>query len=184
MARDRSGRKSRIAHNQLVAGADTSQIGGASVFFGLVAWGLADLTHNYSWVALVVLLTAAWVQEANTRNRVAAAWNRRVVADDAIGMIGAATPAYSTEDKLGNGTAVAGLAVPTYTGGFHFFAENGGSHQFPPVEIVEIDRTLPYNRIRITTTNTVRPTILIYPQSWNIKAWEHLKDRKTYREGQ
>ncbi|WP_137991282.1 hypothetical protein [Streptomyces vilmorinianum] len=180
MARDRSGRKIKIAHNQQVAVADTSQIVGASVFFGLVAWGLADLTHNYSWVALAVLLTAELVQEASTRNRVTAAWNRRVAADDAIGMIGAATPAYSTEDKFGDGTPVAGLAVPIHTGGFHFFAENGASHQFPPVEIVEIDRSLPYNRIQITTTSAVRPTILIHPQSWNIEAWEHLKDQETY----
>ncbi|WP_327697701.1 hypothetical protein [Streptomyces sp. NBC_00459] len=183
MARDRSGRKGRIAHNQLVAGADTGQIVGTSVFFGLFAGGLARLTHNYSWAAFAVLLTAAWVWEAKARNRVAAAWNRRVVADDAIGMSGAASPAYCTDAKLGDGT-VAGLTVPIYTGGFHFFAESGGSHQFPPVEIVKIDRSLPYNRIQITTTSTVWRTIVIYPQNWNIKAWELLKDRKTYQEDQ
>ncbi|MFK4150000.1 hypothetical protein [Streptomyces sp. NPDC004065] len=183
MGRDRSGRKGRIAPNQQVPGEDTSRIVGVSVFFGLFAWGLADLTHNYSWVALAVLLTAAWAREASARNRVVAAWNRRVVADAAIGMSGAASPAYCTDAKFDDGTVV-GLAVPVYTGGFHFFAESGGFHQFPPVEIVKIDRSLPHNRIRITTTSTVWRTIVIDPQSWNIRAWEFLKDRKAYREDQ
>ncbi|MGV9243610.1 hypothetical protein [Streptomyces sp. NPDC003710] len=180
MARDRSGRKNRIAYNQQVAGADTSQIVGAAVFFGLFAWGLADLTHNYSWVAFAVLLVAGWVGEAGARNRVAFAWNRRVAADSAVGISGAPTPAYSTGGRIHDGT-VLGLAVPIYTGGFHFFAESGSSHQFPPVEIDKIDRSLPYNRIEVTTTSTVWPTILIEPQNWNIKAWELLKDRETYQ---
>ncbi|MFI6357025.1 hypothetical protein ACIBJF_31195 [Streptomyces sp. NPDC050743] len=71
--------------------------------------------------------------------------------------------------------------MPIYTGGFHFFAETGSFEQFPPVEIVTIDRSLPYNRIQVTTTSAVWPKILIEPQSWNIKAWEQLKDRETYQ---
>ncbi|MFD7998489.1 hypothetical protein [Streptomyces mirabilis] len=141
------------------------------------------MTHNYSWVAFAALLTAAWVGEASARNRVAAAWNRRVVADNAIGMSGAATPAYCTDAKFGDKPA-AGVAVPIHTGGFHFFAESGGFHQFPPMEIAKIDRSLPYNRIQITTTSTAWRTIVIEPQTWNIKAWELLKDRKTYRKDQ
>ena len=183
MARDRSGRKGRIAHDQQVTGTDTSQVVGTSVFFGLVAWGLAGLTHGYSWAALAVLLTVAWAWEASARNRVVLAWNRRVAVDAAVGMSGAASPAYCMDAKLVDGT-VGGLAVPMYTGGFHFFAESGGFHQFPPVEIVEIDRSLPYDRIQIATTSTVWPTIVIFPQNWNIKAWERLKDRKTYQADQ
>lgn len=183
MARDHSGRKGRIAHNQQVAGAETSQIVGAAVFFGLFAWGLADVTHDYSWVALVVLLVAGWVGEAQARNRVVFAWNRRVVADSAIGISGAPTPAACLDAKIGD-RHVVGTAVPIYTGGFHFFAESGGSRQFPPVEIVKIDRSFPHHRIQITTTSTVWKTIVVEPQNWNIKAWELLKDRETYQADQ
>ncbi|MER6329243.1 hypothetical protein ABT298_07875 [Streptomyces sp. NPDC001034] len=183
MARDRSGRKNRIAYNQQVAGWDTSQIVGAAVFFGLFAGGLAGPTHNYSWVVFAVLLTAGWAWDARVHNRVVAAWNRRVVADAAIGMSGAATPAYCVDAKLGDRPAV-GLAVPTWPGGFHFFPESYGPHQFPPVEIIKIDRSLPYHRIRITTTSELWRTIVIEPQNWNIKAWEHLKDQETYQADQ
>lgn len=183
MARDRSGRKGRIAHNQQVAGADTSRIVGTAVFFGFFAWGLADVTHGYSWVALAVLLVAGWAGEAQARNRVVFAWNRRVVADSAVGISGAPTPAACLDAKIGERHAV-GTAVPTYTGGFHFFVESGGSHQFPPVEIVKIDRSLPHHRIQVTTTSTVWKTIVVEPQNWNIKAWELLKDRETYQADQ
>ncbi|MER6377639.1 hypothetical protein ABT255_57590 [Streptomyces mirabilis] len=162
---------------------DTSQIVGAAVFFGLFAGGLAGPTHNYSWAVFAVLLVAGWAWDARVHNRVVAAWNRRVAADSAVGMSGAVTPAYCMDAKFGDRPA-AGLAVPTHTGGFHFFAESGGFHQFPPVEIVKIDRSLPYHRIQITTNSTVWRTIVIEPQSWNIKAWELLKDRKTYRADQ
>ncbi|MER5660418.1 hypothetical protein [Streptomyces mirabilis] len=183
MARDRSGRKDRIAYDQQVTGTDTSHIVGAALFFGLLAGGLAGPTHSYSWVAFTVLLTAAWVWDTRVHNRMVAAWNRRAAADNAVGMSGAATPAYCMDAKLGDGT-VLGLAVPIYTGGFHFFAESYGSHQFPPVEIVKIDRNLPYHRIQITTTSELWRTIVIEPQNWNIKAWEHLKDRETYQADQ
>lgn len=183
MARDRSGRKGRIAHNQQVAGGETSQIVGVAVFFGLFAWELADATHDYSWVAFAVLLVAGWVGEVRARNRVVFAWNRRVVADNAIGISGAPTPAVCLDAKFGEGHAL-GTAVPMHTGGFHFFAEGGGSHQFPPVEIVKIDRSLPYHRIEITTTSTVWKTILVEPQHWNIKAWGLLNDREGYKADQ
>ncbi|MHB9851149.1 hypothetical protein ACSYGO_18110 [Streptomyces krungchingensis] len=154
MARDRSSRRGGIAHNQQVAGADASQIVGAALFFGFFAWGLADMTHDYSWVAFAVLLVAGWVGETQIRNRVVLAWNRRVVADSAIGISGAPSPAACLDAKVGERHAV-GTAVPIYTGGFHFFTESGGSHQFPPVEIVKIDRSLPHHRIKITTTSKV-----------------------------
>ncbi|MFE7236576.1 hypothetical protein ACFVAF_39720, partial [Streptomyces sp. NPDC057596] len=144
---------------------------------------LAHATHAYSWVVFAVLLVAGWVGEANARNRVVFAWNRHVAADNAVGISGAPTPAACLDAKIGDRPAV-GTAVPIYTGGFHFFAESGGAHQFSPVEIVKVDRSLPYNRIQVTTTSTVWKTILIEPQTWNIKAWELLKDRKTYRDGQ
>ncbi|GGX94778.1 hypothetical protein [Streptomyces anandii] len=183
MARDRSGRKNRIAYNQQVAGWDTSQIVGAAVFFGLFAGGLAGPTHNYSWAVFAVLLTAGWAWDARVHNRVVFAWNRRVAADSAVGISGAPTPAYCRDAKFSDGT-VLGLAVPIHTGGFHFFAESGSSNQFPPVEIVKINRSLPYHRIEITTTSTVWPTIVVEPQNWNIKAWELLKDRETYQADQ
>lgn len=183
MARDRSGRKGRIAHDQQVADAETSRIVGAAVFFGFFARGLADATHDYSWVALAVLLVAGWVGEAQARNRVVFAWNRRVVADRAIGISGAPTPAACLDANIGERHAV-GTAVPIYTGGFHFFAESGGSHQFPPVEIVKIDRSFPHHRIQITTASTIWKTIVVDPQSWNVKAWELLTDRETYEADQ
>ncbi|WP_043668347.1 hypothetical protein [Streptomyces xylophagus] len=183
MARDRSGRKDRIAYNQQVAGADTTPIVGTAIFFGAFAWGLADVTHGYSWVAFVALLVIGWVRDTRVHNRVVFVWNRRVAADSAVGISGAPTPAYCREGKFSDGT-VLGLAVPIYTGGFHFFPESGGSHQFPPVEIVKVNRSLPYNRIEIITTSTVWPTIVIFPQNWNIKAWELLKGRKTYQADQ
>ncbi|MCH5673522.1 hypothetical protein [Streptomyces gilvus] len=183
MARDRSGRKDRIAYNQQVAGADTAPIVGAAIFFGAFAWGLADVTHGYSWVAFVALLVIGWVRDTRVHNRVVFAWNRRVAADSAVGISGAPTPAYCRDAKLSDGT-VLGLAVPIHTGGFHFFPESGGSHQFPPLEIVNVNRSLPYHRIEISTTSTVWPTILVEPQTWNIKAWELLRAQETDRADQ
>jgi hypothetical protein len=183
VARDRSGRKDRIVYNQPVGSGDTSPIYGAVLFFGLFAWGMAHVTHEYSWVVFVVLLTAGWAAEVRARNRLVVAWNWRVAAENAAGISGAATLAVCMDPKIGD-TPATGLAVPTHTGGFHFFAEGGGFHQFPPVEIVKIDRSLPYYRIQVTTTSTVWRTIVIEPQLWNIKAWELLKDGKTYREAQ
>ncbi|MFJ7965154.1 hypothetical protein [Streptomyces sp. NPDC096324] len=105
------------------------------------------------------------------------------MADNAIGICGAPTPAACLDAKIGERHAV-GTAVPRHTGGFHFFAESGGSHQFPPVEIVKIDRSFPHHRIEITTTSTAWKTILVEPQNWNIKAWGLLKDRETYKADQ
>lgn len=183
MARDRSGRKDRITYNQQVAGWDTTPIVGAAIFFGLFAWGLDDLTHGYSWVAFVALLVTGWVRDTRVHNRVVFAWNRRVAAESAVGISGAPTPAYCMNAKLSDATVV-GWAVPIHTGGFHFFPESGGSHQFPPVEIIKVNRSLPNYKIEITTTSTLWPTILVEPQTWNIKAWELLKAQEVDRADQ
>ncbi|WP_430378402.1 hypothetical protein [Streptomyces sp. B1-3] len=178
MARDRSGRNGRIAIDQQVGGADATPIVGAAIFFGALAWGLADATHGYSWVAVVALLVTGWARDAHVHNRLVLAWNRRVAADGAVGISGAPSPASCQDAKLSDGT-VLGLAVPIFTGGFHFFPESGGSHQFPPGEIARVNRSLPYHRIEITTTSALWPTILVEPQTWNVKAWELLKAQET-----
>ncbi|MDX3077896.1 hypothetical protein PV364_36975 [Streptomyces sp. MI02-7b] len=145
----------------------------------LIAWGLADVTHDISWGVLVILITWQLMRQVDARNEATAAWNRRAAADSAAGISGAPTPAYSRQHP--DDTAhESGLAVPTVTGGVHFFSDTGAAHQFPPVEIVEIDRSLPYDRIRITTTDKLRPEIVIYPQGWNVVAWAHLTTRDAW----
>ncbi|WP_151483907.1 hypothetical protein [Streptomyces albicerus] len=173
------GRSDRLAYNQRVAFAATSQIVGTGVVLSLIAWGLDNLTHGFSWMALAGLLTASWLHEAVIRNRVAAAWNLRVSADDAPGMNGAPAPAYSMRVE-NDETNVPGMAVPLVTGGIFLFSDRGEARQYPPSEIVKIDRSLPDNRIQITTTSSIRPIILVYPQSWNVRTWQGLKDQDSF----
>lgn len=179
VARERRGRSNRLAYNQHVAFADTSKIVSSGVVLSLIAWGLDDLTHGFSWMGLAVLLTASWIHEAVVGNRVAAAWNLRVSAEDAPGMNGAPTPAYSMRVE-NDETILPGVAVPLVTGGIFLFSDRGVARQYPPSEILKIDRSLLYNRIQITTTSRLRPIILIHPQSWNVQAWQGLKDRDSF----
>lgn len=181
MARDRRGRSTRLAFNQRVTFADSSGIVGTAVVLSLIAWGLDDLTRGFSWMGLALLLTVSWLHEAGVRNRVAAAWNLRVSADDAPGMNGAPAPAYSMRAE-NDETNVAGWAVPLVTGGIFLFSDGGEARQYPPSEIAKIDRSLPYNRIRITATSGIRPIIVVYPQRWNdVRAWQDLKDRENFQ---
>lgn len=183
VAEERRGRGSRLPYNQRVASTDVGRIVGTGTVLGLIAWGLDDLTHGLSWMALAVFLTASWVEEATVRNRVSAAWNSRVTADDAPGIIGAPTPAYSMRVESDEGN-VPGMAVPLQTGGVSFVSAGGAALQYAPSEILEIDRSLPYNRIQITTTSTIRPVILVYPQSWNLHAWQRIKDKNSAEPGE
>ncbi|MFF3652712.1 hypothetical protein ACFYXV_29260 [Streptomyces sp. NPDC002181] len=67
--------------------------------------------------------------------------------------------------------------MPLASGGVSLFWDDVRDRQYPPSEIVEIDRSLPYDRIKITTTDSIRPVILVFSQDWNVRAWQGLKDR-------
>ncbi|MFJ3980121.1 hypothetical protein [Streptomyces sp. NPDC090021] len=151
---------------------DSSKIIAVGIALGTVAWQLDEPTGGLSWVGLTVLLTAAWLYDVAAASRTAAAADLRAAADNAPGMIGAPTRAYSRRSE-NDGEVRTGWAVPLRTGGIYFFTLSG-ARQYPPSEIAKIDRSLPYGRVQVTTVSGFRPIIVIEVQDWNTEAWSHL----------
>jgi hypothetical protein len=133
------------------------------------------LGKDLVWKVIASVIALALVWTIRGRQFLVEAWNRRVDVDRAVDKFnGPATSAWA--ERAGDSSdIIAGMAVPTPNGGFAFISDdNASEYYYPPGKILSINRSLPYGRIKVITSDARIPEIVICPKPWCAPLWESL----------